>query len=52
MKREIQRLRGGVAKEMFRVSRPGAGVCTLPGVGVEGAVAEACGSGDLGFGYV
>ena len=41
---------GRAAKETFRVSRPGAGVCTLPGVGVDGAVTEVRGSVDLGFG--
>ena len=38
------------AKETFRVSGPGRGDCTLREVGVEGAVTEARGSVDLGFG--
>ena len=42
--------KGRAAKETFRVSRPGVGDCTLPGVGVEGAVTYALGSGDFGFG--
>ena len=41
---------GRAAKETFRVSRPGAGDCTLPEVGVDGAVTEVRGSVDLSFG--
>ena len=38
--------KGRIAKETFRVSLPGAGVWTLPAVGVEGAVTGA--GGDRG----
>ena len=41
---------GRAAKETPRVSGPGRGDCTLLAVGVEGAVTEALGSVDLGFG--
>ena len=47
---EDSETKGRAAIETFHVSRPEAGVCTLPGVGVEGAVTEVRGSVDLGFG--
>ena len=43
--------RGRAAKETFCDSFPEVGDCTtLPGVGVVGAVTDARGSGDFGFG--